>query len=255
MTFDERPIQSQRDPANPTTEHPGVDPIASSPEAESEQDTSPRTDRKQGSMVREIIETLLLALIIFVAVRAVVLNFRVDGLSMTPSLQNNEMLLVNRNAYASFDTWALIDWLPMVDNENENIVHLFNPPERGDIVVFDAPVSNADKPFIKRIIGLPGDTVEARDNHVYINGQQLNEPYLEGELTWCRGEGQSCAPVTVPEGSVFVMGDNRDNSQDSRSFGPVPIDNIIGKAWLLYWPLDEVGVVPHFEYPEISQDE
>lgn len=247
MTFDDRPIESNRDPAPPTAERSDI----ANDEGEAT-DTSPRTERKQGSMVREIIETLLLALIIFLAVRAVVLNFRVDGLSMMPNLQNNEMLLVNRNAYVSFDSWALVDWLPLVDHEEENIIHLFDPPQRGDIVVFDAPVNGADKPYIKRVIGLPGETVEARNNHVFINGQQLDESYLEGELTWCGSEGGSCPPVTVPEGSVFVLGDNRDNSQDSFEFGPVEIDNIIGKAWITYWPMDEIGVVPHYDYPEIS---
>ena len=255
MTFDDRPIQSQRDQSSHVSEQSDVDTLAPTTTDEEAEETSSQAERKQGSMVREIIETLLLALIIFVAVRAVVLNFRVDGLSMTPNLQDNEMLLVNRNAYVSFDSWALVDWLPFVDHEEENTVHLFDPPQRGDIVVFNAPVTNPDKPYIKRIIGLPGDTVEARNNQVYVNDQPLEEPYLEGELTWCGREEQPCPPVTVPEGSVFVLGDNRDNSQDSRSFGPVDIDNIIGKAWVMYWPLDEIGVVPHYEYPELSEED
>ena len=205
-------------------------------------------------MVREIVETLLLALIIFVAVRAVVLNFRVDGLSMTPSLENNEMLLVNRNAYLNFDTWAFVDWIPGIEHDDPNVVYPFSPPERGDIVVFDAPVNNASKPYIKRVIGLEGETVEIHDDHVFINGEQVDEPYLEGAATFCSG-GADCEPVTVPEGHVFVLGDNRDNSQDSRAFGPVPLDAIIGKAWFTYWPFGEIGTVPHFEYPELTVPE
>lgn len=259
MTFDHRPIQSQRDPNSDESEfhsntrdldQPIHEPQDAAPPEETELEAS-RTDKKQSSMVREIIETLLLALIIFVAVRAVVLNFRVDGLSMNPSLENNEMLLVNRNVYFNFDTWALVDWLPLVDHEEENVVYPFHPPERGDIIVFDPPVNGAGKPYIKRVIGLPGETIEIRNGNVFVDGDQIEEPYLEGERTFCPGE-QDCEPVTVPEESVFVLGDNRDNSQDSRLFGAVPVDNIIGKAWVTYWPTDEIGVVPHFDYPELN---
>ncbi len=250
MTFDDRPIQSRHDSDTLPTMR---DPELSTEHVDDEAEPEVRTEQRQGSLVREVIETLLLALIIFVAVRAVVLNFRVDGLSMTPSLQNNEMLLVNRNSYFSFDTWAVVDWLPFVGHDEKNEVHPFGEPERGDIVVFDAPVEGADKPYIKRIIGLPGETVEVHDNHVYIDGQQLDEPYLKGALTWCRSEGDPCPAVTVPDGKIFVMGDNRDNSQDSRYFGPVAIDAVIGKAWVTYWPTDVIGVVPHYDYPEISE--
>jgi len=203
-------------------------------------------------MVREIVETILLAVVIFVAVRAVVLNFKVDGLSMEPSFADGEMLLVNRNAYAHFDTWALVDWLPFVEHEDEKVVYPFNPPERGDVVVFTPPPPGEDKPYIKRIIGLPGDTVEIRDEGVYVDGQRLNEPYLEGISTSCRPITDFCGPpVTVPEGHLFVLGDNRNNSEDSRYFGPVPEGNVIGKAWITYWPTDMIGIVPHYDYPEV----
>ncbi|HVL22457.1 MAG TPA: signal peptidase I [Thermomicrobiales bacterium] len=207
---------------------------------------------KRPSMLREVIETILLAVIIFVAVRAVVLNFKVDGLSMTPSFADGEMLLVNRNAYAHFDTWALVDWLPFVDHDEQNVVYPFDPPERGDVIVFTPPAPGEDKPYIKRIIGLPGDTVEIRDEGVYINGERLNEPYLEGNPTRCQtGVTQYCGPLTVPDGQLFVLGDNRNNSEDSRYFGTVPQGNVIGKAWITYWPSDMIGVVPHYDYPEV----
>jgi signal peptidase I len=207
---------------------------------------------KRPSMLREVIETALLAVIIFVAVRAVVLNFKVDGLSMTPSFADGEMLLVNRNAYAHFDSWALVDWLPFVDHDEQNIVYPFDPPERGDVVVFTPPAPGEDKPYIKRIIGLPGDTVEIRDEGVYINGERLNEPYLDGNPTRCRtGVTQYCGPLTVPDGELFVLGDNRNNSEDSRYFGTVPEGNVIGKAWITYWPSDMIGIVPHYDYPEV----
>jgi signal peptidase I len=255
MTFDDRPLHSRSTPD--TTRAEGDDPDTGYPPSAIEpelitEDTAESEKKRQGSLIREIIETLLLALIIFVAVRAVVLNFRVDGLSMTPSMQDNEMVLVNRNAYLNFDSWALVDWLPFVEHEQKNVVYPFDPPERGDVIVFDAPVNNADKPYIKRVIGLPGETIEIHDDHVYIDGQRIDEPYLEGERTYCPGQ-RACQPVTVPDGHVFVMGDNRDNSQDSRAFGPVDVDNIIGKAWVTYWPFDAAGVVPHYDYPELAE--
>lgn len=208
--------------------------------------------KKSGSMVREVIETLLLALLIFVAVRAVVLNFRVDGHSMDSALSDNEMLLVNRNAYFSLDQDNWFGWIPGVDFDEDDTWYPFGIPERGDIVVLNPPNgASADKPYIKRVIGLPGDTIEIRNDHVYINGIELVEPYLDpGTITDnCR---EICGPIEVSEGSVIVLGDNRDSSEDSRVFGPVPIDNIIGKAWITYWPFDSVGIADHFDYPELN---
>lgn len=208
---------------------------------------------KKPSMLREIVETLLIAVIIFVAVRAVVLNFRVDGTSMFPNLENNEMLLVNRNAYFSYDKDTWFGWIPGVDSEDGEIVYPFGKPERGDIVVLEPPESaTADKPYIKRVIGEPGETVEIRDGRVFIGGQPLVEPYLDGTETKCEPSRNVCGPIKIPNDSVLVLGDNRINSEDSRFFGVVPIDNIIGKTWITYWPRDDIGIVPHFDYPEIS---
>ncbi|MEA2529856.1 MAG: signal peptidase [Thermomicrobiales bacterium] len=201
--------------------------------------------------VREIVETLLLALVIFVAVRALVLNFRVDGNSMVPNLHDQEMLLVNRNVYFHFDLNQWLNYLPGEDREGERIVYPFHPPERGDIVVFQPPVTS-EKPYIKRVIAVPGDTVEIRqDGYVYINDERLEEPYIQGPITDCNR--QRCEQTVVPEGKVYVLGDNRRNSSDSRIFGLVDVDDIIGKAWLTYWPMDNFGLVPHYDYPEISE--
>lgn len=206
--------------------------------------------KKSGSMVREVIETLLLALLIFVAVRAVVLNFRVDGESMTSALADNEMLLVNRNAYFGFEQEQWLGWIPGVDYDEDDTWYPFGTPERGDIVVLNPPSgATANKPYIKRVIGLPGERVTFNGNNVFIDGIQLNEPYII-EATGCAGS-QICDAV-VPEGHVWVLGDNRNNSSDSRTFGVVDVDDIIGKAWIGYWPRDEIGIVDHYDYPEIS---
>jgi signal peptidase I len=205
--------------------------------------------KRQGSVVREIVETALIAIVIFVGVRTLVLNFRVDGSSMLPSLVNGEMLLVNRNSYESWDLYSLVDWLPGVEHAEAKEFTLFDGPNRGDVIVFNPPVSS-DKPYIKRVIGLPGDTVEIKDGGVWVNGIALDETYLHGDTTDC--QPQACNPVVVPDGSVFVLGDNRDHSSDSRYFGPVEISSIVGKAWITYWPIGHIGSVPSADYDELD---
>lgn len=204
--------------------------------------------RKAGRAVREIVETLLLAALIFFAVRMVVLNFRVDGSSMAPNLENEQMLLVNRNAYRSIDLDWLGNLIPGAAAAEGTGFYPFDPPERGDIVVFDPP-TNSDKPYIKRIIGLPGERVTFNEDHVLINGLPLDEAYIGKRTTCSRNE---VCDVVVPEGSIFVMGDNRNNSSDSRSFGVVPIEDVVGKAWFSYWPLGDIGFVPHYDYAGVS---
>lgn len=201
---------------------------------------------RSGRAVREIIETLLLAAVIFFLVRLVVLNFRVDGASMTPNLQDEQMLLVNVNAYRHFDLNNLLGLIPGQDRDEAWIVWPLGAPERGDIVVFN-PEANAEQPYIKRIIGLPGERITFQDGYVYINGNRLDETYIDGPGTRCR-QNDECDLVVSPD-HVYVLGDNRTNSTDSRVIGQVPISNIVGKAWLSYWPLDLFGFVPHYEYP------
>lgn len=213
--------------------------------------TSTAATKKQGSVLREVIETALIAILIFVGVRTLVLNFRVDGSSMLPSLVNGEMLLVNRNSYNSYDLYSLVDWLPGVEHAEAKEFTLFDGPNRGDVVVFNPPVSS-DKPYIKRVIGLPGDTVEIKDGEVWVNGTQLEEDYLHGDATDC--QPRACDPVIVPEGSVFVLGDNRSHSSDSRYFGTVEIPRIVGKAWITYWPIGHIGTVPTSDYDELNGD-
>lgn len=204
---------------------------------------------KKSGAIRETIETLILALIIFVLVRQVVLNFRVDGHSMDPNLHNGEMLLVNRRAYTDVNFASLINWIPGVD-VNGHDYHPFGNVERGDIIVFNPP--NGDKPYIKRIIGLPGDVITFQDGFVYVNGVKLDEPYIADGNGITRCPTTSCrVPVTVGPDQVYVLGDNRTNSEDSRYFGPFAISAIIGKAWITYWPLSDLGRVPHYEYPNI----
>jgi len=165
-------------------------------------------------LVRELLETVLPAILIALLLNVFVGQAtRVQGQSMEPNLHTDQRLVVEKVSYR------------------------FHGPRRGDIVVIRVP-SQGDELLIKRVIGLPGETVEIRDGHVYIDGQLLDEPYTIGSTRSGRIER-----VIVPPLHVFVMGDNRDHSNDSRTFGPVPIDNIVGRAWLSYWPLNDAGIV------------
>jgi signal peptidase I len=244
---------SQVDPVGPVTDDysfwtPPANASADGVEVAQPTLPTPSAGKSAARAVREIVETLLLALVIFVAVRALVLNFRVDGSSMYPNLHNGEMLLVNRNVYFHFDLNKVINLIPGEDRAGQRIVYPFHPPRRGDIIVFKPPVAS-EKPYIKRVIALPGETVEVKpDGYVYVNGVRLDEPYIQGGITKCTQS--KCERQTVPKGYVYVLGDNRRNSSDSRIFGFVDIDNIIGKAWLTYWPLDRFGLVPHYDYPD-----
>jgi len=204
--------------------------------------TVPRPARRWTVTARELVETALLALLIFLAVRASFQNFRVEGASMQPSLQNGEYLIVNKLTYAGIDT-SIFNFLPFYEAEDDSVRHLWDDPSRGDIIVFRAPTS-ISRDFIKRIIGLPGETVEIDESGVVsVDGAVLTEPYISGATT-CN---LSCTRV-IPEANTpearadcgsnacyFVMGDNRQNSSDSRQGWLVPEENIIGKALLTYW--------------------
>jgi signal peptidase I len=226
--------------ASPSPELKTIEPDESIDPFMDPAESSNATTQSRPGLIWEITETLVLALFIFVAVRSVVLNFRVDGLSMEPTLDHGEMLLVNRQIYFNFDLNNLLNYLPLVDLEGERVIYPLHPPQRGDIIVFNPPVTGATKPYIKRIIGVPGDSVAIRDGVVIVNGEILDEPYLNGVSTsWPNGD--PFREIVVPEGHFFVLGDNRNNSTDSRSFGPISEETIIGKAWIGYWPSSRIG--------------
>lgn len=188
--------------------------------------------------LRDIFETLLLTAIIFLIVQSVVKNFKVEGTSMTPTLHNDEFLLVDKAVYWSFNPSTVQRVLPDVRPTGEHErVFLFHGPQRGDIIVFRYP-RDTSRDFIKRVIGLPGDVVAIHSGHVYVNGQALNEPYIMAEPQY------TMAPVRVPPGQYFVLGDNRNNSSDSHVWGTVPWNDIIGQALVSYWPLGDWQFFP-----------
>jgi len=183
----------------------------------------------------EVVETLVLTLLIFLAIQTFVAQpYKVQQSSMETTLLPDQYVLVDK------------------------LTPHWSPYTHGDIIVFNPPPSWAGSdgvPFIKRVIGLPGDRVQLRDGLVYVNGVKLNEPYLyleNGAPVTTEPSAGGLAEWVVPDGDLLVMGDHRDQSADSRLFGPIPISSVIGRAWLRYWPFDTFGILSRPAHPELD---
>ena len=174
--------------------------------------------KSSSHVTREIIETIALTVFIFIVIHFTVQNYLVDGISMQPGLQNGEYVLVNKVAY------------------------VFHAPERGDVIVFEWPVDTT-KNLIKRVVGLPGDKIVLTGSTVTVDGVTLNEPYISAPLNFSGKE------LTVPANDYFVMGDNRPDSDDSRTWGFLPRNYIIGKAVMIYWPFNHWQIIN--TYPSV----
>ncbi|GAC1567951.1 MAG: signal peptidase I [Ktedonobacteraceae bacterium] len=168
--------------------------------------------KKSSHLAREIVETLALTLIIFLVIHFTIQNYQVDGPSMQPTIISNQYVLVNKQAY------------------------LFHPPQRGDVIVFYWPIDTT-KDLIKRVIGLPGDTIVLTSTTVQVDGVVLKEPYVKTPYN------PEARKWVVPANDYFVMGDNRPASDDSRDWGFVPKSYIIGKAVMIYWPLNSWQII------------
>lgn len=173
------------------------------------------------SWLQDALETLLLAVILFLVINTLTGRYQVHGQSMFPSLQDGQYLIASKISY----------WLHV--------------PERGDIVVLDPPKQQSDVPYIKRLIGLPGDVIEIREHRVWVNGVALNEPYIEVPTSYTGN-------WTVTADNYLVLGDNRNNSSDSHAWGLLPRENILGKAIFCYWPPEHWGPIPHYVFPELD---
>ena len=194
------------------------------------------------SLAWEILQTVLLTVAIFLAVRSVVQNFRVEGASMDPTLRSGQYLLINKVLYARTEGTFLDQFIPDT-RPGDDVNFLFGGPQRGDIIVFRSP-GPTDKDFIKRVIGLPGDTVRIVGGRVMVNGRVLEEPYVQHRASYDLDE------KIVPPGSYFVLGDNRPNSSDSHLGWFVSAHSIVGKAWVSYWPPTHWGVMPAAAYDQ-----
>lgn len=157
-------------------------------------------------VLMDTVETIIISLLLFLGINAISERIRVESISMEPNLYAGDFVLVNKAVY-------FFDKLP----------------QRGDVIVFRYPLNPDTTPYIKRVIGLPGDQIRVDLGKVYVNDEQIIEPYI--------AEGTGRGGIwTVPDGQLFVMGDNRANSSDSRTWGYVPMENVIGRAELIYWP-------------------
>lgn len=171
------------------------------------------------TFLREIIITVVLALIIFFAARTSIQTYEVFMTSMVPNFSEGDRVVVNKAAY----------W--------------FGEPQRGDVIIFEEP-SGSTEDFIKRVVGIPGDTVEIKNQAVFVNGVRLDEPYIIAPPTY------TMAVTTVPQDSYFVLGDNRNFSNDSHNGWFVAAEKIHGKAWLITWPLDNWEIIPSYKLGE-----
>lgn len=215
---------------------------------------APVAKNRYWRFAREIIETVILVVLIFISVRTVVHSYQVDGSSMLPSLQSEERIFVNPNAYGELNSGDFIDWIPGVSELRWFTIVDWGEPERGDVIVLTPPEPGQQHPHIKRVIGLPGDHIRIEhEGAVFVNDVELDEPYTGDYPNLCHEWGTyAICDTVVPEGHVFVLGDHRDNSVDSRYFGTVPFEQITGKAWMVYWPPKEIETVDHAGYHELT---
>ena len=187
-------------------------------------------------VTRQLLEAGILAAAVFFTLQLSVQTVVVRGNSMEPTLDDGGHVMINKLVYFQLDLQRLAKLVPFwdVDGDSEKYLPFSHSPERGEVVVFKNP-SGTGSDLVKRVIGLPGERVELRDGTVFIAGVQLNEPYLAGmELTG----SMECIPNTtgcvLQQEEYFVMGDNRGLSNDSRHWGPVPLEDIVGKVWFEY---------------------
>jgi signal peptidase I len=183
----------------------------------------------------EAVETIVLTAIIFFVLQTFVAQpFQVEQVSMRDTIEPSQYVLVDKLT-------------PRFDGYHRGDIIVFNPPDNSE--------TGAGKPYIKRIVGIAGDQVQIKGGNVYINGTELVEPYLfkgpdgKAQATTAHGTGSSW---TIPAGDLFVMGDHRQQSQDSRDFGPIAVTSVLGRAWLRYWPAPAFEVLPTDGHPELS---
>jgi signal peptidase I len=187
------------------------------------------------SWLRELVEAAIIGVVVFAAIHFALVNFRVEGSSMRPTLLPGHYLMVGKVVYSQLDTGRLGNIIPFWRPAEPRQFYVVRPPSRGDVIVFDYP-RDPERQFVKRIIGEPGDTVSIDNGEVSVNGVALREPYLVNLGS------TNMHSIQLPGDEYFVLGDNRTGSQDSRHWGPLSEDYIIGKVWVVYWPQSAWGI-------------
>ena len=203
-----------------------------------------KKEKVKKSVGQEIISwilTILVAVVAALVIRSVVFEpVRVDGHSMDDTLADGEVMFVSKFDYSS--TWLCLPWQSAEEKENAPRFTLGDGPARFDVVICRYP-GRGDTNFVKRVVGLPGDTVELREGYLYVNGEKYEEPYIND--AYRTGSLNHFGPETVPEGKYFVMGDHRNNSNDSRSVGAIDRNMIIGHVRQVVFPFDQWRSVPN----------
>ena len=192
------------------------------------------------NVFREILDAVGLSLVIFILIQTSMQNFKVEGASMSPTLNSGQYLIVNKLAYVNVDLVRLSKLIPIWRAKQVKDNHNVRSPIRGEIIVFRFPdpnPNNRKRDFVKRVIGVPGDKVAIVNGVVWVNGESLHEGYLRSRDTFNLDER------VLKEKHYFVLGDNRTGSNDSRAWGAVPEENILGKVWSVYWPPSDWGVL------------
>ena len=190
--------------------------------------------------IRELIETVLLSLAVFLALHLSVQNFRVEGSSMVPTLTEGQYIVANKIIYSRVSIDTLAGFLPFIQSSGGgDSLYTFHPPGHGEIIIFNFPPDQS-RDLVKRVIGIPGDTIEIRSGQVIRNGEPIDEPYVVNR------DRRTYDPVEVPENSYYVLGDNRRASSDSRDWGFLADEHVVGRAWMSYWPTDRIGVLRAF---------
>ena len=172
------------------------------------------------AVIREIIETIILSLLLFIGIQFAVQTYQVEGASMRPTLSQGQYLLVNKVVYRHFNVGGAEGAVSNGEFAEDTLIFPFHPPQHGEVVIFNFP-DDPSRDFVKRVIGVPGDTVEIRDGQTFVNGTKLKESYAELD------DFDEMDALKVPPDSYFVMGDNRRHSNDSRDWGTVPLEFIV----------------------------
>lgn len=193
------------------------------------------------AVVWELVQIVFMAVLMVMLIRTFVQNYRIDGISMEPNFHDQQFLIVNRWAYCP----GIHVEMPVVNVTLWEKIWCVRQPRRGDVVIFEYP-RDPSRDFIKRVIGLPGETVEVQAGQVYIDGQLMAEPFGPNPGSYTSG------PITVGPDEVYVMGDNRNNSSDSHLWGTLPQKLIIGKALASYWPPRYWSIIPKYDLTDLA---